>query len=448
VGFSAEGDIHVWAWRVSVKAFMVALGLNATAVALIAASSGTTSTASFSFPVAGAAKAPRTVMTDVEIATMAPVQQAALLDPLRTLAGTLSEIGNGRGADVFAGLGIDANHDVLNLYLTHTQRASGFIHAAKSANPSIDTSLVRVHRATYTLAAMNKAVVAYVAERHSYAVYAVSAAPDGSGLAIEVNNTAIAVKAGSTLAEGARVGMHRSFSTGSARDSKSAAWNNVKWHDSTPFIGGDVITNGSGYCTAGLPAVRKSDGRPVMITASHCFGVGQRVYTAAGPTFSYGNRRLGNFVGTVTSRNLTWDAETLIGANNNADESDVNTWIPLTSVRYSFLGDFVCHSGARSASFGHSTPCGIKVTNADLRFPIAGHLSRGVEGVDVVHGWGSVNGDSGGTVWAATTNPRARQARGIVSSGGQDGTRDQRRVDWTEAVDIFNAFGLKLNPVR
>jgi len=427
---------------------VAALGLNATAVVLIAASPGTASTAAFSSPVVAAAAAPRKVLTDTEIATMTPVRQAALLDPLRTLAGTLSEIGNGRGADVFAGLGINANHDVLNLYLTRTQRAAGLIQAAKSANPSIDTSLVRVHKATYTLVAMNKAVVTFVAERHSYAVYAVSAAPDGSGLTIEVNNTATAIKADSSSPGGARAGVHRSFSRGSSRHSKSAAWNNVKWHDSTPFIGGDVITNGTGYCTAGLPAVRKSDGRPVMITASHCFGVGQRVYTAAGTTWSWGNRRVGNFVGTVTSRNLTFDAEPLIGANNNADESDVNTWIPLTSVRYSYLGDWVCHSGARSASFGHSTSCGIKVTNQDLWFPIAGHLSRGVEGVDVVHGWGSVNGDSGATVWAATGNPRARQARGVVSSGGLDWTRDQRRVDWTEAVDIFNAYGLKLNPVK
>jgi hypothetical protein len=360
------------------------------------------------------------VLTDAEIGTMAPAKQAALLDPLRALAGALSDVGMGRGADVFTSAGIDASHDVVNLYLTSTKRAAGFIQAAKAVNPAIEPSLIRVHRATHTLAAMDKALVAYLAKPHPSTVYAVSVAPDGSGLTIER----------------------------SAGHPKSAAWNNVKWHDSSPFIGGDVLTNGSGHCTAGLPAVRKSDGRPVMVTASHCFGVGQRIYTGAGTTWAWGNRRLGNYVGTVTSRSLTWDAETLIGANNNADESDVNTWVPLTSVRYSYLGDFVCHSGARSASLGHSTPCGIKVTRSDLWFPIAGHYSRGVEGVDVVHGWGSVNGDSGATVWAATGNARARQLRGIVSSGGQDGTRDQRRVDWTEAIDIFNAYGLRLNPVK
>jgi hypothetical protein len=36
----------------------------------------------------------------------------------------------------------------------------------------------------------------------------------------------------------------------------------------------------------------------------------------------------------------------------------------------------------------------------------------------------------------------------VVSNGGLDGTSDQKRVDWTEAIDIFNAYGLKLNPVK
>jgi len=381
---------------------------------------------------------------------------------LRAIAGTLNAVGMRQDADVFTGVGIDANHDVVNLYLTDPTRAAGFVRAARAANPSLDPSLIRSHRATYTMAALTRAAQAYLAGRHPYPVYAVSPAPDGSGLTVEVANPAAAVTADS--AAGAVGGgksfagpaapktsgpaiVARSFTKGSQRLSKSAAWNRIKWRDSAPFIGGDVITNGSGYCTTGLPAVRISDRRPVMVTAAHCFPVGQRIYTGAGATWSWGNRLRGNYVGTVTSRKYGLDGELLVGANNNADESDVNRWIPLTSVRYSYLGDYVCHSGARSASLGHSTPCGIKVTNQDLWFRIAGHYAHGVEGVDVVHGWGSVNGDSGATVWAATGNANARQARGIISSGGADGTKDQRRVDWTEAIDIFRAYRLRLNPV-
>ena len=435
-----------------------ALGLCTTTVVLAAVLPG-----SFSSAAVGAVGASGKVLTDFEIGTMAPAAQAALLDPLRAIAGALSNVGKGSGAHVFTSVGIDANHDVVNLYLTDTRRAADVIQEAKSTEPSIDTNLIRVHKATYTLAALDVARTAYLAKPHPYAVYAVSPALDGSGLQIEVDNTATAIKTDGTDVANKPIGaatpnvnraastastVARSFIKESARHVKSAAWNTVKWHDSSPFIGGDFITNGTGRCTTGLPAVRKSDGRPVMVTAAHCFGVGQRVYTAAGTTWSWPNGLLGNYVGTVTSRNTGWDAELLVGANNNADESDVNGWVPLTSVQYSYLGDWVCHSGARSASLGHSTPCGIKVTNQDLRFPMAGHDVRGVEGVDVVHGWGSVNGDSGGTVWAATGNANARQARGIVSSGGLDGTPDQKRVDWVEAIDIFNAYGLKLNPVK
>lgn len=417
----------------------------------------------FSSKAVGAVGVSGKVLTDVEIGTMAPAAQAALLDPLRAIAGALSDIGRGSDADVFTSVGIDANHDVVNLYLTNTARAVRIIQAAKAAHPSIDPNLIRVHTATYTLAAMDAGRDAYLAEQHSYAVYAISPAPDGSGLQIEVDNTATAIKkdgnqiaikpigAAKTLvvpAASTTSTVARSFIKGSARHTRSAAWNNFKWYDSSPFIGGDVITNGTGHCTAGLPAVRKSDGHPVMVTAAHCFGVGQRIYTAAGTTWSWSNRGLGNYVGTVTSRNLGWDAELLDGADNNADESDVSWWIPLTSVQYSYLGDWVCQSGAASASLGHSTPCGIKVTNQDLKFLVTNYYARGVEGVDVVHGWGSVNGDSGGTVWAATDHANARQARGIVSTGGLDGTRDQKRVDWTEAIDIFSAYGLKLNPVK
>lgn len=271
---------------------------------------------------------------------------------------------------------------------------------------------------------------------------AVSVAPDGAGLRLDVlpaRSPASLVPAGLGVAVQVRPAT-------AVRAAKS--WSTVKWHDSSPFIGGDVLTaNGHHYCTAGLPAVRRSDHVPVMITAAHCFSTGQRVYTAGGTAGSYGTGRLGNFVGVVGRRNKMWDAELLTGESNNADESDTTGWKPLTSVAYSYVGDYVCHDGQASFYLGHPTPCGIKVTDDDIWFPIGGDVARGVEGVDVRTGWGCHNGDSGATVFAVEPNNK-RQARGIISSGGRDGTSDQKRVDWTEAIDIFNAYGLELNPRR
>src|SRR5665811_2170321 len=89
-----------------------ALGVCTTTVVL-----AVTSAASFSSPALGAVGGSGKVLTDAEIGTMAPATQAALLDPLRAIAGALSDVGEGRGADVFTSVGIDANHDVVNLSL-------------------------------------------------------------------------------------------------------------------------------------------------------------------------------------------------------------------------------------------------------------------------------------------------------------------------------------------
>ncbi|MEY9969593.1 hypothetical protein ABIA33_007682 [Streptacidiphilus sp. MAP12-16] len=434
------------------------LGVGLAAVATLAATA-------LQVPTAHASATPA-VLTDVQVAALSPAAQAALLAPLRAVGYALTDAGQSRaGSRIYANVAIDAGHHLVNLYVTDTSKAGSLIRAAKKAAPSIDTSLIRVHKAAYTLQELHAARQNFVNQSHSFEVYAVGPAVDGSGLLVEVadpkttsHNARVSQSVtGSSATSSVKIifehGVRRTSKVlhvaGAAKNSAipmSTSWAAVKWHDSAPFIGGDVITpDGHSYCTTGLPAVRTSDNHPIMITAAHCFGVGTQVYTGGGSTWGWGNGLTGNWVGKVTSRNQTWDAETLDGANNNADESDNESWKPLTSVKYSLVGDPVCQSGARSAYFGHGTPCGIKVTNQDLWFPVDGYNSRGVEGVDV-NGWGSVQGDSGGIVFAITDSSNNRQARGVISAGGADGTADQARVDWTEAIDIFNAYGLKLNP--
>lgn len=383
---------------------------------------------------------------------MSPADQARFLAPLRAAVNALGDIGKRTGSAGYTGVAIDANHHAVDLYVTDTAKAQQLIRAAKKADGSIDTRLIRVHRAAHSMVELYAARDSFTAQPHSYAVYAVGVAQDGSGLTVEVPNPPAAQREQRATAATARpahaaptaAAVNVSFVKGTARTAKS--WNDVKWHDHAPFIGGDVITpDGHHYCTTGLPAVRTSDNHPLMVVAAHCFAVGTKLYSAGGPTWGFGNGQIGDSIGQVTARNNTWDAATVDGADNNADESDTTKWLPLTRVKYSYVGDFVCHSGFKSAYFGHPTPCGIKVTNSDLWFPVAGYTARGVEGVDV-NGWGSVNGDSGGTVFASFDSSNNREARGMVSSGGADGTPDQARVDWGEAVDILKAFGLKLNP--
>ena len=382
------------------------------------------------------------------VATLDPVAQAALLAPLRAAAAALDAVGRHDLPDAYAGVALDAPDARTDLYLTDPGAAPALVARARRTDPGLTLADVTVHPAAFPLAVLEAASRRAVDSPEPYAVDAAYPAPDGSGVRVEVSDPAAAARTTGTALraagpDGRSVAVPVTFLAGTPRVPHD--WDDVKWHDSAPFIGGDVLTtDGHRYCTAGLPAVRVKDHRPVMVTAAHCFGTGQRVYTGAGKTWDYRDGRTGRYVGTVTTRNRSRDAEVLVGTANDADESDTSGWKPLTSVAYSYRGDVVCHAGARSAADGHPTPCGIEVTIDDLYFREAGHTVRGVEGVDV-HGWGSVGGDSGGTVFAVEADGD-RQLRGMVSTGGADGTVDQRRVDWPEAVDVFKTLKLKLNP--
>lgn len=375
--------------------------------------------------------------TDADVAAMTPADQAGLLQPLRRLAGALAIEGRANWRAVYAGVEIDAVHDAVELFTAGDSSDAALLAAARRATPDAEWSRVRLRSARHSRSSLEAAARRAVAGPAGSQLAAVSVPVDGSGIRVRI-------AAGATAPRLAGLGVP--FSVQRANPNATKSWAANKWHDSAPFIGGDVVTaKGHGYCTAGLPAVRTRDRKPVLITAAHCFPRGTRVYTAAGTAGQYRRHQLGAYVGTVGAANLTWDAERVLGADNNADESDTTGWKPLTSTGYSYVGDYVCHNGQASFYLGHPTPCGIKVTDDDLWFRIGHGWARGVEGIDARSGWGSHNGDSGATVFAVEPHAR-RQARGIVSSGGRDGTSDQKRVDWAEAPYIFHAFGLMLNP--
>jgi hypothetical protein len=443
--------------RVSI-AFTVVLGVGVS----VAGCSGSPNTETSSTDEAMTGQ----VLTDEQIAGLTMEGQAKRLDPLRAIAEAVGQAGReGDLADIYGSLIIDANHELVYVYVTDPGQASRVLASAEALDPSIDTAKIRIEKAAYAyktlVTASEQLLDLGESNKLPYSVFMVGPKPDASGLEVDVDDPAAAQsKTTSALAEsiGPEAGpleIALTFRQGHALKAKS--WAQDKWSDNTPFIGGDPLTtNGRGWgCTAGLPAVR-SNGHPVMITAAHCFGVGAKLYTRGGSAGAYNNGRLGHYVGTVTERVTTpWDAEVIDGANNNADESDTTTFKPLTSTAYSYVGDYVCHDGQRSFFYyHHDTPCNIKVTNQDKYCgPTSGcpglrYTARGVWGVAINHGWGAADGDSGATIFAikrgdSWSGPN-RQARGVLSDGDPgDGAPG---VFWTEAVDIFRYFGLKLNP--
>lgn len=379
------------------------------------------------------------VRTDAQVAAMSPAAQASLLEPLRRIANVVDALGKKGWRSSYSGVELDAAGDLVDVFTTDAGSGRALLRAARRVAPGARWSRVRERHAVYSRTALDAAAARIIAGPHHALLRAVSVAADGTGVDLE---TANGPAGPSVVPAGLPVAVH--VRKGPARIAKS--WADIKWHDRSPFLAGDALTaTGRHLCTAGLPAVRRTDLVSVMITAAHCFPTGANVYTEGGPTGNYYINQLGYWVGRVGTRYTQWDAEPITGRPNVADESDTAGYKPLTSVAYSYPGDYVCHNGVRSFFLNHPTPCGIKVTNGNIWFPIGGYMAHGVEGHDVTNGWGVRNGDSGATVFALQPNDK-RQARGIVSAGGTDFTTDQTRVDWTEAPDIFRAYNLKLNP--
>ncbi|MCX5255137.1 S1 family peptidase [Streptomyces canus] len=402
-----------------------------------------------------------------QIAAMSVTDQNRILNPLRAIANAADQAGKTTQSGIYSTLRIDAPDDVVDIYLTDVSKGAQFLRAAQRVDRHIDTRLAKVEKAPYTLRQLHAARAQLLAEQAAhklpYTIYTAAVATDGSSLQLTVSNPgaarASAQVRGDTAANPAGQqsvvgGVPVTFASG--RQLKADSWADTKWHDSTPFIGGDAIADGSYVCSAGLPTVRTSDNHPIMVTADHCFTSGESIYTGASPTPTMGDfyntngGYPGNYVGTVTGKSTEWDAEELDGSNNNSDESDSTTWHPVVGDAYSYNGDSVCQDGVASFFMQEGTVCGIQVINQDITYTLetdnqGSYTVRGVEGVRSA--WAVAQGDSGAMVFQAGTT---RQARGIVSAGSADaptgGGHAGTYIYWTEAPDILGHFGLKMNP--
>ncbi|WP_234349955.1 S1 family peptidase [Streptomyces sp. WM4235] len=391
--------------------------------------------------------------TEAQIAAMDPTQRGELLEPLRQLADAVAAAGKSKQPDTYAGVRIDAPNNVVHVYVTDRSRTAKLIEAARQTDAGIDTKKIAVEEVRTTLAALHDARARLLAKSAAkslpYEIHSVAVNAEASSLDVAVDAPAKAI-AGRPKALGVD-DVALNFIQG--QKIEPASWSDVKWHDSSPFIAGDVITNGGHYCSAGLPAVRKSDNVRVMVTAGHCFGNGERIYTGAGsdtlvrPLLRWSerpDRKPRGYPGMAPN----WDAETLIGADNSADVSESTAYAPVTSYAYSHNGDpDVCQSGAASCFMQQGTVCGIRVINDDVMFSLSnGWTARGVQGTRLPgNPWTVAHGDSGTMVYTKTGS--TRQARGVVSAlSSPYQTNAGSYVYWTEATDIFNHFGLKLNP--
>lgn len=411
-----------------------------------------------------ATAAPKGEPTLSEIAKMPAAEQARLLNPLRSLAGAVANEGEKHFANFYSNVYIDAPKEHVIVYVTDLAQGKELLRAVGARKrPGIAVRRAILQLAPYSHATLDAAAarIMQTAAQNTLPVHisAAAVAPDGSSVQltetpsrpsepVELNSVLSAQPKVLAAAAGVRLTVNQGEAP------KPAAWSDVKWNDSKPFIAGDVLTDTQGsyvnYCSAGMSIV--ANGKDFLVTAAHCFqGADISIYTGGADKGRYDGDTTGaHYVGFLAGSEPTFDDEIIdsgSGNTSNSDESDVTSYLPMTSDAYSYNGDLVCQDGAASYFLGHGVPCSIKVVNQDIRYNIvyAGQTVtvRGVEGTKTDGGWAVHEGDSGGAVFSVA-GQGIRQSRGIVSAEDSDGGAN---IFWTETPDILKQWYAKLNPV-
>lgn len=382
----------------------------------------------------GSAQAAKPTYTNAQIAAMTQDQQAALLNPLRRVADAVDAVGRTTAAGYYAGVVLDPNHGAVLVHLTDLSRKGALLSAARRRDEGIDTGLIRFAGARYTRKALGEARDKVYEQRAALGLdlESIVVPPTGTGLEVRVRDLAGGAARLSSLAAGSA----ELFGVGVTLKPAIEGSDKSRRRDTPAWIAGAALSKSwqseGHWCTSGIPARRNSDNRSYLITAAHCYGSGETVYTS----FENGGR---NEIGRVAAVNDWWDAVAVDTTSSGWTASrvwegsqDGGRTRTISGIRYSYQGDWVCQTGFTSGQV-----CDIHVINQDITWTGSdGKNHRGVEAAKDTPGDAIRDGDSGGPVWAYTGD--TRQLRGLNSWGGYSYIR------WTEATDILNSFGMHL----
>lgn len=174
----------------------------------------------------------------------------------------------------------------------------------------------------------------------------------------------------------------------------------------TPYAAGTRIrtedpSSDPDWCTSGF-GMRTSSGGTAMVSAAHCFEIGDRMRSGA----------LTVTMGTVNQRTTIYDAAAAPTNTYEVVFYEGSNWTRYGSWNYSYNGQSVCQSGYPSDRI-----CALEVIDDDYVFQSddgswrrSVRTSRGPGGITVR------GGDSGGPVYVTQSNG-LKQSRGIVSAG-------------------------------
>lgn len=379
------------------------------------------------------AEAPGPLSVEV-VAAMTPEQQAVALAPLRLAADAVAQVGQGTRTDIYTQVEMASDYRAINVYLTDVSQGRDFLAAVRKVDAKVDTKLIHVVQGKKSRQQLRKEISDITSRSDlPFKVSLAGSSVDGGVIELSVDK---AEAARSYFASPA-VAQRRAGATEVSVKQAPAAKPLSRWNDTSPYYAGAALGPAYGsesFCTSGIPAVSTWDGRQWLVTAGHCYNVGDYVYAAGG-----------NYIGQVKYDRPDLDAAFIEAPTNRYtwDGTDATGYSRyLNGVRNVAVGDFTCQLGYNS-----------KVV-CNIRTVYAGNSSWSVNGTTV---WGSYGvphyggvvgrgGDSGGPV-IFINDANSRQLNGIVSVGyGCGASGCTTGLGWVDVWTIFNGFSIKLNP--
>jgi hypothetical protein len=173
---------------VAVAALTAAVQLDGDSQSSASSATGITTPGSASESATAPADAPATVAAPplpTGFATLSPREQSAIQTPLVNVANALDQA-SGPFTSVFSGVRANLDERTVDLYVTDTSEASNILDSARSAQPDLDYSIVRVHASAYSKERLETARTALLAQEATlpYRLATVGVPADGSGLII------------------------------------------------------------------------------------------------------------------------------------------------------------------------------------------------------------------------------------------------------------------------
>ncbi|MFC4534149.1 hypothetical protein [Sphaerisporangium dianthi] len=324
--------------------------------------------------------------------------------PMLALADALEASGGGEGSG-FAGVELDVPGGIVHLYWKGAAPDATSAVAAKAPRGV----RVRIHSAAHSAAELRERAEEIIRSRGLSAggdVHRVTPLADGSGLELGVTTTGPA--AGKASADPLVV---------STEAEQPPTPYDGRWGGASPFEGGIQI-NGCSASFGGLTSPAGPDWvyPAKLITAAHCFSVGDEVRT--GSTWTSGPVVIGHveavnpaldsaLIAVDPGKFVTgwmWDGGVLDGSEFTK---------PVVGTSAARNGSLVCASGASSG-----VHCDIKITKTGSTLDWGDHVSRAVSIGDQMQGQlAAGSGDSGGPVFTLTDNFESVLAAGVIIGG-------------------------------